>query len=179
MNDLMKELMAEAQRVNALEIEVNKTAKAQWDAVRDSRLEKFKKIADFLYECDTLLIEADALNTEKKNNFSVAVGSCTEPDGYHRTIEAVFWTNDVYIGGLYIGSGSVGSQQSISATIKYKKLRLYENSVIDGWNEGTEISVMNAVSKHVKKTLAKRVEKATANLKESNEKYEKYFGKEE
>lgn len=175
MTDLMKELMAEAQKVNGLEVEVNRTIEARRAEVRQSRTEKLIKINAFLMDCADVLIEADAMRGKNNQPFQIwGLGTVIESDGYSRDVGLAFSSDQIDIGGVWIGSGTLGQCLPIDYMIRKGSFTRYATALIDSWTETTEEIVQKKVAEHVKETLNKRIENMRKNLEKSNNEYEKY-----
>ena len=174
MNKLMMELMAEAQRVNALETEVERTIDRHNEEIKQNRMRKVQEIEAFLSEMLDALIEADALRNKHNSPYFVVTGATYNDDKYTRNVGITFQSDSIWTGGYYIGSDSCVRQERFERAIKKGPLYQSMKALIDAWSPQMEHEVETAVANHIKETLAKRMEKLQSDLKRSNDTYEKY-----
>ena len=183
MSKLMDELMAELDRVNNLEHEVDATVKQLGNEVSISRTEKLKEIVAF---CDRIHTFARQAGVQSKCG---AYGNCianymwTSAPGCHRDGNHK-WTNDLMFGrksdahawlGVYMtGSGDFWRRHYVSEHMDISDESVI--SFIDGWNAETEQYIERRVTEEVKNAIARRIETATQKLKNANEEHDKYYG---
>lgn len=186
MSKLMDELMAELNRVQNLEKEVDTTIKQLHNEVSISRTEKLKEIVAF---CDRMHTFARQAGVQSKCG---AYGNCianymwTSAPGRHRDGNHE-WTNDLMFGrkndahawlGVYMtGSGDFWKRNYLSEHVDMTDPSVI--SFIDGWNAETEQYIERRVTEEVKKAIARRIETATQKLHEANDEHDKYYGKDE
>lgn len=175
MNKLMAELMAEAHRVNALEIEVERTIDRQKEEIKQSRIQKAQEIESFLSELLDALIEADALQNKYNASFFVVTGAAYEHDRYMRTVGITFRSGGIWTGGYYIGSDTCTREERFERAISKGPMYPSMKALIDAWNPEMERNMESAVAAHIKETLAQRMEKLQKDLKRSNDNYAKYI----
>ena len=184
MSKLMDELMAELNRVNNLEKEVDTTVAQLNNEVSVSRTEKLKEIVAFCDRMHTFAKEADVQTSGRYSNprkwmFTSAPGR--HRDGNHE------WTNDLMFGrkndahawlGVYMtGSGDFWKRNYVTEHIDMEDPSVI--SFIDGWNAETEQHIERSVEEEVKKAIARRIEAATQKLHDANKEHEKYYGKDD
>ena len=158
----MKNIMAEIERVNALESEVNTTIERRAQEINKQRKDKLAGIEAFMTAMRTAMRQAGVPRVE--------VPCC----GYAPDAEGNWsWPLGVAILRDRFDFGSFNVQMSFGPSCYYNDL------CIDRWNEEAEQKVYNAVVDAIKKTLAKRLDNMTKELKASNDEYANYFGKEE
>ena len=186
MSKLMDELMAELNRVNSLEKEVDTTVKQLGNEVSISRTEKLKEIVAF---CDRMHTFARQAGVQSKCG---AYGNCvanymwTSAPGRHRDGNHE-WTNDLMFGrerdahawlGVYMtGSGDFWKRHYVSEYMDITDRSVI--SFIDGWDAETEQYIERRVTEEVKNAIARRIETATQKLKDANAEHGKYYGKDE
>lgn len=181
MSKLMDELMAELDRVNNLEHEVDATVKQLGNEVSISRTEKLKEIVAFCDRMNNFAKQAcvqtkTCINCTKNYMWTSAPG-CVR-DGNHK------WTNDLMFGrksdahawlGVYMtGSGDFWRRNYVSEYMDISDESVI--SFIDGWNAETEQYIERRVTEEVKNAIARRIETATQKLKSANEEHDKYYG---
>ena len=176
MNNLMKELMAEAERVAKLETEVERTTANLNDEITMAREEKLKKIAEFVNELNKFFRSACP---GKK---CVVATSGWRKDGNHK------WSNYLQFGEdyVYLGTWFCGSEYFRKGHLIFEKTYTQGYggkcdmvaSFIDGWTDETKDCTEKCVAEAIRKVLASRIEKATESLKEVNDKHAEICGKE-
>ena len=176
MNNLMKELMAEAERVAKLETEVKRTTTNLNNEITLAREEKMKKIAEFVNELNEFL--RSACPGEK-----CLVGmSVWRKDGNFKWRNYLqFGYDDVYLGRWFCGSGDFLRDHLIcekTYTQGYGGKCDTVASFIDQWTDETKDYTERCVVETVRKVLASRIEKATESLKEVNDKHAEICGRE-
>ena len=176
MNNLMKELMAEAERVAKLETEVERTTTDLNNEITLAREEKLKKIAKFVYELNDFFLAA--CPGEKY----VVATSGWRKDGNHKWSNSLqFGDNYVYLGTWFIGSGDFSKCHLLcekTYTKGYGGKCDMVASFIDNWTDETKDCTEKCVAEAIRKVLASRIEKATESLKEVNDKHAEICGKE-
>ena len=178
MSKLMDELMAEAQRVQDLRCEVNRTINNKKAEINHTRVEKWEnEIFPFLHELDEAVRSAGCC--EYKMNAYTGVDAI-EYDGYRRNVMISYsrpYLNSVAkIGGYWSGSGDVGGTQGI--TLKMPGWNTYTAALIDGWNEEVKQIIEKNTAQIIKRHLEREMEKMRNELEKVNTTYEKHFGKE-
>ena len=175
MTNLMKELMAEAERVKKLETEVKRTTTDLKNEINLAREEKLAKIVSFLcelneYFCYACPGEKYSINTSGRLK-----------DGNH------VWDNEIQFGdklwlGIWLsGSGSFARECTISKTMLVNSTQRHKEmieSFIDGWTDETRAFTEEYVTEAIRKVLAIRIDKATKDLKAVNDKHAEVCGKE-
>lgn len=179
MSKLMDELMAEAQRVNALEVEVERTVEMQKDRVQQERKDKLQSIGIFLDEMLKVLIEADAMRMPDNGaTFVVLNGVKYDDDRYNRTAGITFYTDNIYFGGYYpaplCGCGSCSKSETLSNAFLTGGKAKATIATVDAWNPELERDIEKAIAEYVKVVLAKRMEKMQKTLQKSNDEYAQY-----
>lgn len=176
MSKLMDELMAEAQRINALEVEVERTVEQQKAQVRQERKDKLQSIGIFLDEMLKVLIEADAMRMPNNGPTFVVLNRVIyrEGDGYRRTAGITFYTDKIYSGGYYIGARDCSKQETFESACCTGGFSESMRAIVDAWNPELERDIEKAIADYVKVVLAKRMEKMKAELQKSNDDYAKY-----
>lgn len=176
MSKLMDELMAEAQRINALEVEVERTVEQQKAQVQQERKDKLQSIGIFLDEMLKVLIEADAMRMPNNGPTFVVLNRViySERDGYRRTAGITFYTDKIYSGGYYIGSNSCSKQETFESACCTGGFSESMRAIVDAWNPELERDIEKAIAEYVKVVLAKRMEKMQKTLQQSNDTYAKY-----
>lgn len=176
MSKLMDELMAEAQRINALEVEVERTVEQQKTQVQQERKDKLQSIGIFLDEMLKVLIEADAMRTPSNRPTFVVLNRVTyrEGDGYMRTAGITFYTDKIYSGGYYMGAGDCSKQETFESACCTGGFSDSMRAIVDAWNPELERDIEKAIADYVKFVLAKRMEKMQKTLQKSNDDYAKY-----
>ena len=181
MSKLMDELMAEAQRINALEVEVERTVKQQKAQVQQGRKDKLQGIHLFLDKMHDVLIEADAMRMPDNGPTFVVLNSVQyDDDHYNRTAGITFYTNDIYFGGYYpgygigCGCGSCSKNETLSHAFLTGGTAKATLAIVDAWNPELERDIEKAIAEYVKVVLAKRMEKMRKTLQQSNDTYAKY-----
>lgn len=177
MNNLLSKLLEEAERVNALEVEVVKSINEKDKEISRVRKETSKEIGIFLDEM------VKALDTAKKKGYvhifmpyrngerrivlNITRSGAAFFEQYNESI-ATFPHASLYHYPLSIIPQSMGRDQSRGKAIW--------EIVCDNWTQEVQDIILSAVSEDIKDTLAKRTEEMTANLKEANERYAQKFG---
>ena len=181
MSKLMDELMAEAQRVNALEVEVERTIDRQKEQVKQERKDKLQSIGIFLDKMLKVLIEADAMRMPNNEPTFVVLNRVIyrEGDGYRRTAGITFYTDKIYSGGYYMGARNCSKQETFESACCTGGFSESMRAIVDAWNPELERDIEEAIAEYVKVVLAKRMEKMQKKLSNSNNEYEAYFAKEE
>lgn len=174
MNDLMKELMAEAERVQNLETEAWSAVTNLNNEVCKARKDKLEDICKFLYELNECFRKACPGETFAVNT------SGNYKNGNHT------WTNYLQFGKdmVWLGIWMSGAQSFSSNSPVYAGMITYSRSCqhycetfVDEWTDRTKQFTENEVAKAIRNVLAKRIEKSTTDLKKANEKHEEYFRK--
>lgn len=171
---IMQELMAEISRVNKLELEVERTIDTQKKAVREERVNKAKSMGVTLNEFRDALIEADAMRKGHSAFFVLPGVSYKEDDGYDRSVGIIFYTDGIFAGNYYPGSGCCNRVQRLEVIMQHGRPTQTMSALIDAWNEDMADRVEQACAEHIKETLAERMEAMKEALKASNDEYEKY-----
>ena len=175
MTDLMKELMAEVARVNKMEVEIERTVELQNEAVQTQRKAKAQDVALFLQVLCDALIEADAMRDSRRGPFFVLPGvSYKDIDGFNRDVGIIFYTDEIYVGGYYIGSGSCSKLESFCHAANHFPVTKAMKALIDTWDGEMELRVKEACMKQIKQTLKNRMEAMQNTLQKSNDEYAKY-----
>ena len=176
MSKLMDELMAEAQRINALEVEVERTVERQKAQVQQERKDKLQSIRIFLDEMLKVLIEADAMRMPNNGPTFVVLNRViySEGDGYRRTAGITFYTDKIYSGGYYIGARDCSKQETFESACCTGGFSESMMAIVDAWNPELERDIEKAIADYVKFVLANRMEKMKAELHKSNDEYAKY-----
>lgn len=172
----MDELMAEAQRINALEVEVERTVKQQKAQVQQERKDKLQSIGIFLDEMLKALIEADAMRMPNNGPTFVVLNRViySEGDGYRRTAGITFYTDKIYSGGYYMGARDCSKQETFESACCTGGFSESMRAIVDAWNPELERDIEKAIADYVKFVLAKRMEKMQKTLQKSNDDYAKY-----
>lgn len=176
MSKLMDELMAEAQRINALEVEVERTVEQQKAQVQQERKDKLQSIGIFLDEMLKVLIEADAMRMPDNGPTFVVLNSVIyrEGDGYRRTAGITFYTDKIYSGGYYMGARNCSKQETFESACCTGGFSESMRAIVDAWNPELERDIEEAIASYIKYVLAKRMEKMQKTLQKSNDEYAKY-----
>ena len=176
MSKLMDELMAEAQRINALEVEVERTVEQQKAQVQQERKDKLQSIGIFLDEMLKVLIEADAMRMPNNGPTFVVLNRVIyrEDDGYMRTAGITFYTDKIYSGGYYMGARNCSKQESFESACCTGGFSESMRAIVDAWNPELERDIEEAIASYIKHVLAKRMEKMQKTLQKSNDDYAKY-----
>lgn len=176
MSKLMDELMAEAQRINALEVEVERTVEQQKAQVQQERKDKLQSIGIFLDEMLKVLIEADAMRMPNNGPTFVVLNRVIyrEGDGYMRTAGITFYTDKIYSGGYYMGARDCSKQETFESACCTGGFSESMRAIVDAWNPELERDIEKAIAEYVKVVLAKRMEKMQKTLQKSNDDYAKY-----
>lgn len=176
MSKLMDELMAEAQRINALEVEVERTVEQQKTQIQQKRKDKLQSIGIFLDEMLKVLIEADAMRMPNNGPTFVVLNRViySEDDGYKRTAGITFFTDRIYSGGYYTGARDCSRQESFESACCTGGFSKSMMAIVDAWNPELERDIEKAIAEYVKFVLAKRMEKMQKTLQKSNDDYAKY-----
>lgn len=176
MSKLMDELMAEAQRINALEVEVERTVEQQKAQVQQERKDKLQSIGIFLDEMLKVLIEADAMRMPNNCPTFVVLNRViySEGDGYRRTAGITFYTDKIYSGGYYMGSGDCSKEETFESACCTGGFSRSMRAIVDAWSPELERDIEKAIAEYVKFVLAKRMEKMQKTLQKSNDDYAKY-----
>ena len=176
MSKLMDELMAEAQRINALEVEVERTVEQQKAQVQQERKDKLQSIGIFLDEMLKVLIEADAMRMPDNGPTFVVLNRVTysEVDGYRRTAGITFYTDKIYSGGYYMGARNCSKEERFESACRTGGFSESMRAIVDAWNPELERDIEEAIAEYVKVVLAKRMEKMQKTLQKSNDDYVKY-----
>lgn len=176
MSKLMDELMAEAQRINALEVEVERTVERQKAQVQQERKDKLQDIGVFLDGMRKLLIEADAMRMPNNAPTFVVLNRVIyrEGDGYMRTAGITFYTDKIYSGGYYMAARSCSKQETFESACCTGVFSDSMMAIVDAWNPKLERDIEEAIAEYVKVVLAKRMEKMQKTLQKSNDDYAKY-----
>lgn len=175
MSKLMDELMAEAQRVNALEVEVERTIDRQKEQIEQERKDRLQSICVFLDRMREVLIEADAMNMPNNGpTYVLLYGVHYNSNGYNRSAGITFYTDRIYSGGYYSGAGDCSKQEIFeNAAIRGASSESMK-AIVDAWSPKLEDQIEKAIADYVKVVLAKRMEKMKAELQKSNDEYAKY-----
>lgn len=177
MNNLLSKLLEEAERVNALEVEVVKAVKEKDQEISKVRNETSKEIGIFLDEM------VKALDTAKKKGYVRIFMP-------YRNRERRIVLNITRSGATFFEQSFESIACSPHASLYYYPLSIIPQSmgydpscgkaiwatVCDNWTQEVRDIILSAVSDDIKATLAKRTEEMTANLKEANERYTQKFG---
>lgn len=176
MSKLMDELMAEAQRINALEVEVERTVERQKAQVQQERKDKLQSIGIFLDEMLKVLIEADAMRMPNNGPTFVVLNRVIyrESDGYRRTAGITFYTDKIYSGGYYMGAMDCSKQETFESACCTGGFSESMRAIVDAWNPELERDIEKAIAEYVKIVLSKRMEKMQKTLQKSNDEYAKY-----
>lgn len=175
MTDLMKELMAEVTRVNKIELEVDRTVVLQKNDVAQKRQEKAQSIALTLRELCEALLEADALKFKNNSAFFVLPGvSFKESDGFIRDVGIMFYSDGIFAGKYYSGTGTCSKTESFWNAVNRKACTQSMKALIDAWDDDMEKRVEEACMKHIKNMLEYRMDVMRKKLEKSNDEYAKY-----
>ena len=184
MSNLMDELMAEMNRVNNLETEVNKTVEQLSNESGLARQEKLKEICQFLLRMTGLLIQAKVIkpaNSSSCRYYSATVNTGIRFQRKTPTNDAPWHSLKLEIRGDAVNVKYL--QESSEETLIWKGkpygyLTDCTECLVDQWSQATYDTVENQIAEIIKKAIAKRIEDATQKLKTANETHEKYYGKE-
>lgn len=185
MSKLMDELMAELDRVNNLEKEVDTTVKQLNNEVSISRTEKLKEIVAF---CDRMHTFARQAGVQMKcgdqgwtANYMWTSAPGYYCDGNYRWENALMFGNKrdghAWLGYYLKGSGEFRARNYVTEYINMTDPPVI--SFIDGWNAETEQYIERRVTEEVKNAIARRIETATQKLHNANKDHEKYYGNDE
>lgn len=175
MSDLMKELMAEVTRVNKLEVEVDRTVELQKNDMAQKRQEKAQSIALTLQELCDALIEADALKFKNRSTFFILPGvSFKEGDGFIRDVGIMFYSDGIWTGRYYSGTGSCAREESFAHAVHREVCAQSMKALVDAWDDDMEKRVEESCMKHIKKMLEYRMDVMRKKLEKSNDEYAKY-----
>lgn len=179
MNNLFAELLKEATRVQALETEVKRTTEDLNNQIGLAREEKLAEIVSFLNEMNSIVV-----NTCPGERIVVCTSGCHK-NGNHK------WGNSLSFGAqrVWLGIYLTGAMR-FDDFVSIRNEMIDKNSpgtcfyhtvmsFIDGWSDETKRFTEEYIAKEIRRILAKRIEKATADLKVVNDKHEKYYGKDE
>lgn len=177
MNNLFAELLKEATRVQALETEVKRATEDLNNQIGLAREEKLAEIVSFLNEMNSIV-----LNTVPGEMIVV----CTS--GYHKNGNHK-WGNSLRFGdhGVWLGIYLTNTMR-FNDYVYIRNEMIDRNllntcfyhtvmSFIDGWNDETKRFTEEYIAKEIRRILAERIEKATADLKVVNNKHKEYYGK--
>ena len=170
MNDIMKQLVEEANKVKALHIEVERQCKLQQEEANVLRCEKAKYIYDFLLEYWNYLKQFQMI----ARDFQISLTSRKEPDGYMRGCGIVFADDGIYAGSEWYQGINRG--QKIKDVVCGANPAFATEAIIDGWNKGYEEKIDSRFVKYVEAVLDERLKEDTKRLKESNDILEKLKG---
>ena len=181
MSNLMDELMAEMNRVNNLETEVNKTVKQLSNESGLARQEKLKEICQFLLRMTDLLLQAKII--KPANISSCRYYSATVNTGirFQNGTNAPWYSLKLEIRGDEVNVKYLPESSGATLIWKgnpYNYLTYCTEYLVDQWSQATYDAVENQIAEIIKKAIAKRIENATQKLKTANETHEKYYGKE-
>ena len=181
MSKLMDELMAEAQRINALEVEVERTVDRQKAEIQQCRKDKLHDIHLFLDKMHDALIEADAMRMPDNGpTFVVLNNVWYDDDGYNRNAGIIFYKDNIYFGGHYpqygigCGCGSCSRNETLSHALLTGGNAKVTLAIVDAWSPKIENDIEEAIASYIKCALAKRMEKMRKELQKSNDEYLKY-----
>lgn len=175
MSKLMDELMAEAQRINALEVEVERTVDRQKAQVQQERKNRLQSICVFLDKMRDVLIEADAMKMPNNGpTYVLLYGVHYNSNGYNRSAGITFYTDKIFSGGYYSGAGDCSRQETFESAQIYGARSESMMAIVDAWSPELEDQIEKAIADYVKVVLAKRMEKMKAELQKSNDEYAKY-----
>ena len=184
MSNLMDELIAEMNRVNNLETEVNKTVKQLSNENGLARQEKLKEICQFLSRMTDLLLQAKIIKPANDSMclyYSVTVNTGIRFQRKTPTNDAPCYSLKLAIRGDEVNVKYLPESSGITLIWKgkpYGYLTDCTACLVDQWSQETYDAVENQVAEIIKKAIAKRIEEATQKLKTANETHEKYYGKE-
>ena len=179
MSKLMDELMAEVQRINALEVEVERTVDRQKAEVQQGRKDKLQEICLFLDDMRKVLIEADAMRMPDNRPAFVLMNYLSyDDDGYQRTPAITFYTDNIFFGGYYPGSRDCSKNETLTSALRYGGLAKSTRTIVDAWSQNLEGKIEEAIASYVKHALAKRMEKMQKTLQKSNDDYARYVKEE-
>lgn len=164
MTDMMKEIMAEVERVNKLGAEVEKVVADRNAETMVCRVEKGNEIADFLREmCNSMKVAGVSGYLHV-----YCCGDDPTVDRYNMWK----WPLGVQLHKDFFRIGHFNIMGSFSEACKLRDV------FIDRWNTSEKQKVETAVAEAIKKTLAERMDKMTADLTKANADHAVYFGKE-
>lgn len=160
MTDMMKEIMAEVERVNKLGAEVDKAIADMNAETMAFRVVKGDEIADFLREmCNSMKVAGVS--------GYIHVYCCGDDPKVDRK-----WPLGVQLHKDFFRIGYFNIMGLFSEACKLR------DTFIDRWNAAEQQKVETAVAEAIKKTLAERMDKMTADLTKANADHAVYFGKE-
>ena len=160
MTDLMKQIMAEVECVNRLNAEVDKAIADMEAETIVRRVDKGNEIADFLREmCNSMKVAGVS--------GYIHVYCCgDDPKVGQKLLLGVQLYKDFFRIGYFNIMGLFSEAYKLRDTF------------IDRWNAAEKQKVETAVAEAIKRTLAKRMDKMTADLTKANADHAVYFGKE-
>ena len=179
MSKLMEELMAEVNRVNRLQVEVDKTVGMHNSEIAMDRERKAISITKFIHDIGDILRDVSAGLYGYYPEIPL--------DVYHngKQIYINFSVQDnnrfVSIYGGYRGQiqfrvFNMANGIKCDYIVEQHKLDII-NALIDQWDEECERKLEYRIAQIIKKKMAERMEVMQKKLADSNEEYAKYFGK--
>ena len=165
MSNLFEKLMEEAERVNALNAEVDKIVADRQAEKRAERKKVAEHIGQFLELTKQVMIEADATD-----ELRIEMPFCCNGCSYVLRISKRFQRGEFFIKG-YEDMWKDGH-----ASLYYYPLSIIPQcdggkvwaNVCDSWSKEAEAVIENAVAKAVKKRLTERMAEMTNALKEAS-----------
>ena len=171
MTDLMKELMAEAERVKKLETEVKQTETNLNNQIGLARSEKLKEMVEFINEMN------DVFTATCPGELLAVITSGQRKCGNHTWNNSLqFGKQFVWLGVDYLCSGFSSNYPVGEHMLEHKDFSV--ESFVDNWTDETRRFTEKEVANGIRKILAMRIEKSTADLKKVNDKHSEYFGTE-
>lgn len=180
MSKLMEELMAEIERVNGLQTEVDRAVANQTAQIKADRDVRMERPRAFLIKMGWTLgklgdndpnrgyypdIPLDVFLNGKQLYINYSIDRSKDGKrslyaygGYHHCIEFRVGPKGIYP--------------------DYPEQQEFVNAIIDQWNDECERNLENRVATIIKETITKRVKAMQKKLTDSNDEYAKYFGKE-
>lgn len=199
---MFDELKKLAKQVNNLEVETKEAANNMELEVKKSLDNKASHIAHFIWEMKFLLQEA---NIPAGTHFQLsccgdhwegkpgACGSSCRSIGLEFYRPHYFSTKtdiSVWFGRWFTGFGTIDRILDVTLTGVWKSsktsslqnidtiARTLRENILTRWNEDTERAIADQLFAKLKVHLRDRTEKATENLRNANERYEKFCKKE-
>lgn len=169
---LFAELEAMSEAVHKLEVETKRTIKDVDKCIETSRKQKSIPIAKLFENFQAMIVSMGI------NKLSVTLPIYS----HDRALCVLFAKNDGIdvTDGYRFGILKIVEGQFILSESSYEvAFEAKENyiALIDAWNDDVQHDVEKRVAEAIKQNLSDRHEKATAELKAANDKYDSYFNK--
>ena len=166
MTDTMRKILEEAERVNKLDAEVKKAVSKVSAETGLCRSEKLQEIEAFLREMSGAMKAAGVTGC-------IDVTCCGDNPNVDK------YANWKWPLGVSI-SGSCFMICEFNVMMHFSRLPDgdIKNTFIDRFSEDDKRKIESVVVERIEKTLKKRMDQMTADLKKANEEHEVYFGRE-